>query len=452
MKHFKKLSSVLLAIAMTVTLVSVTKNISAGDGMNFADIIKGINSDGTTVTAGATLSISMSDLNKKIDNFSNRYDGVTTKVTWSVTSADYSTNEIVMPIYKNGVFTVTVSEKHVGMYYSLSVDDPTYTNYGGERFEVVSSGTSDKTTYIITSGPSIDSVFASKTILKKDITVNVSGYGAYFPEKDPSDVRYTYEKIVKLYRNGKLYGTRKTKDYQVVFKNVPVSYGKKDTFKVALFMNLEGNEVAGPSNTYYITSEKLGKNTVYATKISKNQAYLRWSGVSGAQGYLIYKGNKKVKTVKAKVYKCAIKKKGAGSGKYKVVPYVKSGKKVYKGKSNAAKLKANQITYNRSLNPSSHSYATCDFELTKVSLSGSTYTVTGYAVNNRIFTMKKYKSLKVGIYVDGKKGFMKTYKNYRVNVGDTRAKKIVLKIKGKAGLDLAHGNISLTVGEDPDWD
>ena len=77
--------------------------------------------------------------------------------------------------------------------------------------------------------------------------------------------------------------------------------------------------------------------------------------------------------------------------------------------------------------------------------------MTGYALNHRIFKVKKYKSLRIGLKVDGKKAFSKKFKNVKLNIGKEKKKKLTFKIKGKAGKDLANGSLYLTVGQDPDW-
>ena len=299
-------------------------------------------------------------------------------------------------------------------------------------------------------GPTFGSIYGTKSFLKKNFTIGLNGYGAYTLNDDPEQYT-TYKKIVKLYRNGKLVGTQKTNEYEVAFKNVPVSYGTNDTFKAVLYMEIEGIEVQGPATTWKSTSEKVPNIKLFATKISSKKVYLRWQSVGGISGYYIYMGKKKVKTVGAKTTKKMISKKKAGKSKFKVVPFVKVNRKVYKSTSNKAKPKKNQIKFARNLNVTSHPYATCDFAVTKISLSGKTYKVTGYALNHRIFKVKKYKYLILGLKVDGKKAFYKKFKRVKLNIKDDGKKKLTFKIKGKAGKDLANGRLSLTVGPEADW-
>ena len=214
-----------------------------------------------------------------------------------------------------------------------------------------------------------------------------------------------------------------------------------------------GKEISGPTFPFTDQIDKLAKNKTYATAISSNKVSLKWAGVAGASGYYIYKGSKKIATVKASKRSYTVKKKGAAKSKYKVVPFIKSGGKAYKSGSNAAKPAKNVIKYNRSINPSAHSYCSCDFVVTKVELKGSTYYVTGYAVNNRIFKCNKYSKLTVSMRMGSKKLFSKTYKNMKLNVSPTSSKKITLKIKGKTGVDLAHASdmIFLDVSQTPKW-
>ena len=299
-------------------------------------------------------------------------------------------------------------------------------------------------------GPSFGSVYGTVGFLEKDFTIEINGYGVYMLGDDPKEYT-TIKKIVKLYRNGKYFGTQRTSENKVVFKNVPVSYGKNDTFKAVLYLDIEGTEIQGRTTSFKSTSSKIPKIKVYATKISNNKAYLRWQEVRGVSGYYIYMGKKKVKTVGAKTTKKMITKKKAGKSKFRVAPFKKVKMSVSKGTSNKAKPKKNQAKWVRNLNIKSYLYATCEFAVTKVSLSGKTYKVTGYALNNREFKAKKYKSLILGLKVDGKKAFMKKFNNVKLNIKKYHKKKFTFKIKGKAGKDLANGRLSLTVGPEPDW-
>ena len=455
MKTIKKILAVALTLAMVLTIApTFNAPVKAGDGFTIADIATGVsktpNAEGTyDVKSLKTISVKLSDLESKIESgFKDRYlAGKATFTCGVYKTKDFDGYETtVTPVLEGETLKLKVKASYKNKYLCFYVSDPEggTANYNSEMFKVVAGEIH------VDGGPSFGSIYGTKSFLKKTFTIGLNGYGTYRLNDDP-EVYTTYKKIVKLYRNNKLVGTQKTESYQVEFKNIPVSYGKNDTFKAALFMDIEGVEVAGPTTTFKTTSEKIPNIKAYATKISSKKAYLRWQSVGGVSGYYIYMGKKKVKTVGAKTNKKMITKKKAGKSKFKVVPFVKIGKSVYKSTSNKAKPKKNQAKWSRNLNVTSHRYGTCDFEITKISLSGKTYKVTGYALNNRIFKVIKYKSLRIGLKVDGKKAFSKKYKNVKLNIKKEKKKKIIFKIKGKAGRDLANGTLSLTVGQDPDW-
>lgn len=455
MKTIKKILAVALTLAMVLTIApTFNAPVKAGDAFSMVDITSGVshtkNPDGTyDVKALKTIAVKLSDLDTKIGSgFKERY--LAGKATFKCDV--YKNNDFdgyettVVPECVGETLKLKVKASYKNKYLCFFIYDPEggTANLNSEIFKVVPGEIH------VESGPSFGSIYATKTFLKKNFTIGLNGYGTY-KLNDDSDVYTTYKKIVKLYRNGKYVGTLNTEGYEVVFKNIPVSYGKNDTFKAALFMDIEGVEIAGPTTTFKTTSEKIPNIKVFATKISSKKVYLRWQQVGGVSGYYIYMGKKKVKTVGAKTTKKMISKKKAGKKKFKVVPFVKIGKSVYKSSSNNAKPKKNQAKWYRNLNVTSHRYATCDFEVTKISLSGKTYKVTGYALNNRIFKVKKYKSLKISLRVDGKKAFSKKFKNVKLNIGKEKKKKITFKIKGKAGKDLANGLAYVTVAQDPDW-
>ena len=455
MKTIKKLLAAALTLAMVLTIApTFNVPVKAGDAFTINDIASGVshtqNPDGTyDVKALKTIAVKLSDLNTKIDSgFKDRY--LAGKATFKCDV--YKNNGFdgyettVTPVLEGETLKLKVKASYKNKYLCFFINDPEggTANLNSEIFKVVPGEIH------VESGPSFGSIYATKSFLKKNYTIGLNGYGTYKLNDDP-DVYTTYKKIVKLYRNGKLVGTLNTEGYEVVFKNIPVSYGKNDTFKAALFMDIEGVEIAGPTTTFKTTSEKVPNIKAFATKISSKKVYLRWQQVGGVSGYYIYMGKKKVKTVGAKTTKKMISKKKAGKSKFKVVPFVKVGKTIYKSTSNNAKPKNNQYKWPRNLNVKTYRYATCDFVVTKISLSGKTYKVTGYAINNRMFDAKKYKSLKISLKVDGKKAFSKKFKNKKIKVKEYSKKKFTFKIKGKAGKDLAHGLLSLTVGQDPDW-
>ena len=100
----------------------------------------------------------------------------------------------------------------------------------------------------------------------------------------------------------------------------------------------------------------------------------------------------------------------------------------------------NSKTFAQSKSIDSVSYGYAPYKITKVSLKGNTYTITGYVVNNRAFKMIKYQKLKITLYCDGRKVGQKTFKNLRVNCGAKKVKKLTIKVKGKAGVDLRHNS------------
>ena len=188
--------------------------------------------------------------------------------------------------------------------------------------------------------------------------------------------------------------------------------------------------------TAHATSSKLAKPTLSVTKIAAGSAGLSWSSVAGATGYKVYKGKKVIKTLGAGKTKFVYKKAKAGSAKYSVSAIIKSAGNTYEGpKSAARKGKGNFRTYSGSKDYNSVKYGIAPYSITKIELKGSTYTITGYVLNNRMFKMLKYKKLEITLYCDGKKVAHKKWKNLKVNCKDYASKKLVLKIKGKGGKD-----------------
>ncbi|MBQ1352974.1 MAG: hypothetical protein IIY39_03310, partial [Firmicutes bacterium] len=352
--------------------------------------------------------------------------------------------------YSGGVFSLKVPIKYAGKWITFYVNgyDEYDANFNANTTPVrvydtikVDSVPRFSTTYYSTGGKP----------LKKKFTFNVyGGFRYHWYESYPSHT--IDKKIIRLYRNGKKIRQKTTTSDEVTFSNVPVSYNKKDNFKARVFVTIGTKTIGGPAITFKEKSVQVGKNTVYATKISKKKVILRWTGAVYANKYRIYKGSKLIKTVKSSKRKYIVKKKGAGKAKYRVVPIYKTGKKVCKGKSNRVKPKKNQVKFTRSTSYTAANYGECPFVVTKISLKGSTYTVTGYALNNRIFDMTKYTRLSLRFTIGGKKAFSKTYRNKYVRVKESSSKKIVLKIKGKKGMDLANGGFcSISVTEKPYW-
>ena len=122
-------------------------------------------------------------------------------------------------------------------------------------------------------------------------------------------------------------------------------------------------------------------------------------------------------------------------------------------KSAAKKGKSNQKTFSVNKNVKSVTYGYAPYRISKISLKGNTYTVTGYVVNNRVFKMLRYKKLKIVLYCDGKKVGSKTFRNLKVNCKGNGVKKLTLKIKGKAGVDLRNNSSKTYQAEwQPYWE
>jgi len=289
----------------------------------------------------------------------------------------------------------------------------------------------------------------SKTPLKAVATINV-GEGEY---KQGSSTYTGDTYYVELLRNGKKVASKTGDAGQVVFEfKTAVSYAQKDTFVAKTYMVVDGKKYAGGTKTTSKQSCKLATCKPKATKVSAKQAYVSWGKVNGATKYRVYLGAKAVKTVGASKTGYMVKKAGAGKATYKVIPLIKADGKTHKGKSATAKPKANQKKFPKaSIKPKDYDWKTCKFVIREVKLSGSTYTITGYAINSRIFTLQKYKSLDIKITVGGKTVAHKKFKNLKVNAGNYKAKKMTLKIKGKAGADLANGGAHYTTSAVPVW-
>ena len=313
-----------------------------------------------------------------------------------------------------------------------------------------SGSTSDSSTVSVTQKCSVSyfSMF-SKTPLKAVATINV-GEGSY-SQYGSTHTGSTY--YVELLRNGKKVASKMGNEGQIVFEfDTAVSYAKKDTFVAKAYMVVDGTKYAGGTKTTSKQSCKLGKCKPKATKVSAKQAYVSWNKVDGATKYQVYLGSEVVKTVGASKTGYMVKKAGAGKATYKVIPLIQADGKTYKGKSGTAKPKANLKKFPKaSINPKDYDWKTCKFVIRQVKLSGSTYAITGYAINSRIFTLQKYKTLDISITVGGKTVAHKKFKNLKVNAGNYKAKKMTLKIKGKAGADLANGDAHYKTSAKPVW-
>ncbi|MDO4860897.1 MAG: hypothetical protein Q4A48_07745 [Bacillota bacterium] len=449
-KTAKRAAVIIVALVMAIAFMpALAFEAHAGGGYDLPQP-KGLNSGGT-VDPETTLTVSADDIEAAQSGFKKGYQDGYLTVHWGISKTSDWKDEIdVKGSYSGGVFSLKVPIKYAGKWITFYVNgyDEYDANFNANTTPVrvydtinVDSGPSFSTTYYSTGGKP----------LKKKFTFNVyGGFRYHWYESYPSHT--IDKKIIRLYRNGKKIRQKTTTSDEVTFSNVPVSYNKKDNFKARVFVTIGTKTIGGPAITFKEKSVQVGKNTVYATKISKKKVILRWTGAVYANKYRIYKGSKLIKTVKSSKRKYIVKKKGAGKAKYRVVPIYKTGKKVCKGKSNRVKPKKNQVKFTRSTSYTAANYGECPFVVTKISLKGSTYTVTGYALNNRIFDMTKYTRLSLRFTIGGKKAFSKTYRNKYVRVKESSSKKIVLKIKGKKGMDLANGGFcSISVTEKPYW-
>ena len=221
--------------------------------------------------------------------------------------------------------------------------------------------------------------------------------------------------------------------------------------------NTSSYKIVAPSSSSTSTSSPKGltKPTLRVTKISKNKVGLRWSSVSGATGYRIYKNGKVIMTKGGSTTTALYTKKKAGKAKYRVAAIQKAGGKVKTGPLSAVKKGAkNQKTYfiNKNINSVSYSYA--PFKISKISLEGKTYKITGYVVNNRIYKMLRYQKLQIKIFCNGKLVAKKKFKNLKkAKCKASGIKKVTLKIKGKGGVDFRNAQgITWQTSTTPYWE
>ena len=429
---------------------SVVDTVHAGDAYSITGKVNGLTSDGKTVNPGSTISISLDDLDEVCSGVKSDYNNDKIEIYWQTESEEtFKDSKRMDTYYKDGKICSDVPKSESGRYYRLYVSKKSeyasVPNFNSdERFKV------NSIIITILQGPEIKGVKYSFGFGSKNIIVDVAGYGEYYTSIDPS-YKYVYKKIIKLWCNGKKKKKKSTNEYEITFPKVPMKYNANNTVKVQILMNIEGKEIPGGSKSYTVPGGKLGKNKVYATKISAKKASVRWSGTDGASGYRILKGNKKVKDVGSGKRKYVVKGKGAGKAKYKVIPFVKAGGKMYKGTSSTAKPKKNQFVTSNTGKPNGW-VVEAVYRIKKVSLKGSTYTITGWGVNRAKYTkLKKFKKIKITLYCDGKKVLNKTIRNKRVNLKPQRGKKMTFRLKGKAGADLANGywSYSVSVACDP---
>lgn len=422
----------------------------AGDGIDIDSIVQGVNADGT-VDPGAELSVTLNDLDSLKPGIKNYYDAGQLDIAWF--KGDFGASEDAGTSFDGNTFSTWLRLQDAGKKVWLSISiknglDDTGYNLTGTQYPVYGGEIT------ITAGPSFGS--GSKTTGNPIMTTYSFDINNPYLEYTctGSGISYiTYDDVyVKLTRNGEsnIVDDQKLTGSSVVFKDVALPVGKKDKFQAIMYFFYGSMEIKGGTFTFEDGAATPSKNKVFATKISSNKAIVRWTGATGATGYEVYMGKKKVKTTKANVYKATISKKGAGKAKFAVYPIVKSGSKKIKGKSTSMKAKANTLNRNITTYYKNYAYGKGQFVIKKISGSGKNYTLTCYAINNRIFKLQKYKKIQVKVYADGKCIINKTIKNKKVNVSAEASKKVTLKVKGKEG-DLKHGTVSVSVSYSPYW-
>lgn len=442
----------LLVITAVVIVLFMPVMAYAGDGIDIDDIVQGVNPDGT-VDPGATLSVSLADLENRKSGIKEHYEKGEISIEWC--KGDFGAQEALETTYSGGVFSAKVTLKDAGKKFWLSIgcnyetgfDDTGY-NLTGTQFKVYGGEIS------INQGPSFGNAYTTKVSpIVKHFTFEINDPYLNYTCKDSGKTYTSYDDMyIKLTRNGEenIIQDMKLPGPTVTFKNVSLPIGKKDKFKTTLYFYYGTQEIA-IHFSFEQGADKLTKNYTYATKIDKNRAYVRWTGTPGASGYYIYQGKKKIKTVKASKRKVLIKRKKAGKSKFKVIPFVKSGAKKIKGKSTVMKAKTNSFKTGASANYKNYSYGRGQLVLSKVSAAGTKYTITCYAINNRIFDLKKYSKISIRIYADNKCVASTSVKNKTVNVKANSAKKLTFTVKkGKLG-DIRHGTVSYQVSYTPYW-
>ena len=455
----RRLATLALAVILAVAFMPAgfgalgADKAYAGVGGNpIANYVVGLNSDKATVDPGQTLKFPIYRLDDYLPGLAAEYEAGKVEISWSKADDDAYTNTKKATTYVEGGYICTdVKLADAGKWYRLytntKVDNTSFNSNSPDAFRVYD-------TLTIQSEPSLSTTYyrTQKTVGKNDYTFLLNA-PTYFTLSFKEHTFYEYQKTLKLYRNGSLVKTVTTTTSQAEFKDIPVSYGKNDSFKVKIFLKVGSMEIERPDAiTFTDTSKKLTSNKVYATKFSKNKVRVSWSGVQGAAGYYVYmysgsKG-KKIKTLGASKRSYVVSKKNAGKKKYKVIAYYKANK----SKSNKATPKTNKRTWYHSKNPDSYSYGQGNFVVTKVQLKGKYYYVTGYAINNRIiYKLSKYKKLSFVLTVNGKVVMKKTYKNKKVNLGHGKVKKMTFKIKGKPNKDLVNSQTYISVGYSPVW-
>ena len=448
MKKSRFLFVLLISLVMTCTAFPMTA--MAGGGMTIHYYV-GSTYDATTAWPGAVLKVKMNDLGSEFESMYKDGDASVTCTTYSAQDFTKSLKEYDFTYDSSAKeFTCKIPEANAGRYYVIytGADDSYYNNNTG--FIHVDGKAN------IGGGPSITGVeYSNAGITRKTITVRFSGNGAYSWQAEPgTPTHYANKASVKIWSGGTLVATKtgEAGANYVSVPNVPVKYNADTSIDVQIGFPVAGNIVwSNGTKNYTVKGGVLGKNKVSVTRINSSRAVVHWDGIAGAGGYYIYKNGKKIKTVGSAARKYTVKKSKAGKAKYKVIPYIKADGKTYKGTSNVTTPKTNHCTWGFSTDYNSLPYGECRFVVKKIKLSGSTYTITGYAVNNRIFKMKKFGSLTLKVKCGSTVVASKTWKNLSVNCPARGSRRMVLKIKGKSGKDIRWSG-GFSVSEKPYWE
>lgn len=408
---------------------------------------------------GKTVYVTMADLNSRFDGISALVSGDEVAAYWVIIDGTNRQEIKVDATTVGGVqgFYYTVLAADAGkQIYFLTMSTKGETSYNNNTESLTVKEASPSPTPSPSPSPSPSPVDAKPPADTPTISSTSSYLSCYINQgRAQADVAgYTYQPGVTLqvWANGQM-AVDKELSYSsdMYVESVDIPYGQATDVSWRIKV---GSKVSAWT-TESVTPIPMEKPALSVTKISAKKASLFWTQVGGATHYQIYQGSKLKKTVKQGSGAAAISGAKAGSAKYKIVPIVKNTANPSPVKGPASDTKkgaSNQATFSINKNINSVSYGTnAPFRISKVSLSGSTYTVTGYVVNNRMFKMTKYKSLKVDIYSNGKKVAGKTYKNKKVNCKKYGVKKLTLKIKGKSGIDLRNTTTSWSTKAQSYW-
>ena len=292
--------------------------------------------------------------------------------------------------------------------------------------------------------PSAGTKTVKKPSLKKVFTYPATPGSATINVVTDTDYPNHY---LEFYRDGTFYKQEYLQAPSGSFE-LPVAYIGVTTYTVKCYIMDGGQKVYGNEMSVNAKSGGMGKIKLTCTKINPRVVSLKWYGGNNPSGYYVYAGKKLIKNTSKIYFKY---KKKAGKKSFRVVPYADIEGKRYTGRSsNKAKPKPNVARFSKSNYYKDRSDAMCPFFVKKISLKGKTYTITGYAVNKRRLKLEKYHRLKIRVLSCGKTAFSKTWKDLSVNAGASSSKRLVLKAKGKAGLDL-HANCAYNAYWEPMW-